>query len=224
MRTVDDVLVLGDLPPFGARYTLEVHGYADTWDDVGTKKIPTRRGAFAATLAHPRTNRVPIWLDHDPRRVVGMAIGLSEDYRGVFCHARIAPAYAHETLQRFFAGELGGLSIGVTYRVNDERCVWLREVSLVRTPANPNARIHTIVIGTAARREPSPQAWRPLPDDERVEETITRDCRACGAAFVIDGGEQRWMRVRGLVLPTHCPACRAYRRAEVRRPGPTETA
>ena len=104
-----------------------------------------RRGAFAGALAKARS--VPLLLEHDPTRVIGVAEGLAEDARGLRVLGRVIPRVGALVA----AGRLRGLSFG--YRVKraagaNPRSlieVELIEVSLVRRPMQPLARV--IAVG-----------------------------------------------------------------------------
>lgn len=49
-----------------------------------------------------------------------------------------------------------------------------------------------------------------------LEGIPARECR-CGIPFVVGRDEMKFYRSRGFSTPTHCHACRKYRRAERRR-------
>ena len=118
----------------GARFA----GYAAVFDRVDRGGDVVRRGAFARSLAK---GVVPLLSEHRAGAVVGRVEMLSEDRRGLRVIARV---------ERGRVAEGQGLSFG--YRVRQSRGagprelleVELVEVSLVRVPMQPGARVHRV--------------------------------------------------------------------------------
>lgn len=112
-------------------------GYAALFDRVDRGGDVIRPGAFAGVAAP-----VPLYWQHDPRRPIGVVDRIAEDTRGLRVIGRTAAPVATGT----------GLSFG--YRVMSSRQgaarelkqLELIEVSLVRTPMQPLARVHAIEI------------------------------------------------------------------------------
>jgi uncharacterized protein len=110
-------------------------GYAAVFDRVDRGGDVIRRGAFAG--AGPP---VPILWQHDPKRQVGEAELVAEDAKGLRVIGRVDATVAPGT----------GLSFG--YRVRAARAGTYREliglelieVSLVRQPMQPLARVHAV--------------------------------------------------------------------------------
>ncbi len=110
-------------------------GYAALFDRVDRGGDVIRRGAFAGTTAP-----VPLYWQHDPRRPVGMVEAIAEDDRGLRVIGRTVAPVAEGT----------GLSFG--YRVKAARAGGFRElqrlelieVSLVKSPMQPLARVHAV--------------------------------------------------------------------------------
>ncbi|MES2289926.1 MAG: HK97 family phage prohead protease [Pseudomonadota bacterium] len=112
-------------------------GYAALFDRVDRGGDVIRRGAFTGVAAP-----VPLYWQHDPRRPVGVVDSIAEDARGLRVIGRTHAPVAAGT----------GLSFG--YRVKAARLGAVRElarlelveVSLVRSPMQPLARVHAIEI------------------------------------------------------------------------------
>lgn len=113
-------------------------GYAAVFDRVDRGGDVVRAGAFAGELARP----VPLLWQHDRTRPIGEIEMLAEDAKGLRVIGRVAEA----GLVR--AGS--GLSFGYrikrasrgTYR--ELKSLELVEVSIVRTPMQPLARVHAV--------------------------------------------------------------------------------
>ena len=43
---------------------------------------------------------------------------------------------------------------------------------------------------------------------------LTIKCRDCGKDFVVNAGEQKWLKEKGLLMPKRCRDCRVKKRAE----------
>lgn len=114
-------------------------GYAALFDRVDRGGDVVRRGAFGRSIA--KGAAVPVLSEHRPGAIVGRVEMLAEDRRGLRVIAK---------LRRGVVAEGMGLSFG--YRVRSSRGtrprelldVELVEVSLVRTPMQPGARVHRV--------------------------------------------------------------------------------
>lgn len=112
-------------------------GYAAVFDrpDLGGDIL--RPGAFAGTLAKGR--RVPLLWQHDARRPAGTIDTLVEDARGLRVIGRAEGVRPGTGLSFGFRTVLAHRG---TYR--ELREVELIEVSLVRQPMQPLARVHAV--------------------------------------------------------------------------------
>jgi len=110
-------------------------GYAAVFDRVDRGGDVIRKGAFAdATLP------VPILWQHDPKRQIGEAELVSEDAKGLRVIGRVdAPVSPGTGLS--FGYRVRRMTQG-TYR--ELRGLELIEVSLVRQPMQPFARVHAV--------------------------------------------------------------------------------
>lgn len=114
-------------------------GYAAIFDRVDRGGDVVRRGAFARTIA--KGTVVPLLSEHRPGAVVGRLQMLGEDRRGLRLIAKVRRGAVREGM---------GLSFG--YRVRSSRGVKPRElldvelieVSLVKAPMQPGARVHRV--------------------------------------------------------------------------------
>lgn len=123
-------------------------GYAAVFDRVDRGGDVVRRGAFAGCLGRA----LPLLWQHMPDMPVGVIEHVSEDARGLRVIGRVSArtAVGREAVAMLKAGTLDGLSFG--YRVQDacgERprellALDLVEVSLVRFPMQPLARVHAV--------------------------------------------------------------------------------
>lgn len=119
----------------GRGETKRFAGYAALFDRVDRGGDVIRRGAFAGVAAP-----VPLYWQHDPARPIGVVERVAEDARGLRVIGRTAAPVAAGT----------GLSFG--YRVRAARTGVTREldrldlieISLVRTPMQPLARVHAV--------------------------------------------------------------------------------
>ncbi len=108
-------------------------GYAAVFDRADRSGDVIRPGAFGAVGA------VPLYWQHDPRRVAGTIEAIGEDARGLRVIGRAA-------------GVMTGMGLSFGYRVRRMRQgtnrqlerLELIEVSLVRTPMQPLARVHAV--------------------------------------------------------------------------------
>jgi len=125
----------------GGGTSVRFAGYAALFDRVDRGGDVVRRGAFARAV---RKGAVPLLLEHRPEARIGRVESLSEDRRGLRVIARVERGAVREGL---------GLSFG--YRVRASRGAAPRElldlelveVSLVRTPMQPGARVHRVAGG-----------------------------------------------------------------------------
>jgi uncharacterized protein len=114
-------------------------GYAALFDRVDRGGDVIRRGAFAGASAP-----VPVFWQHDAGRRIGTVESLCEDRRGLRVIARVHAAVAP------------GMGLSFGYRVRDVRHgtnrelkrLELVEVSLVRSPMQPLARVHAVENST----------------------------------------------------------------------------
>ncbi len=110
-------------------------GYAAVFDRVDRGGDVIRKGAFAGAGLP-----VPVFWQHDPAKRIGEVVSLSEDDKGLRVIARVDAPVSKGT----------GLSFG--YRVKAMRdgarrelmALDLIEVSLVRSPMQPLARVHAV--------------------------------------------------------------------------------
>jgi hypothetical protein len=124
-------------------------GYAAVfrWVDRGGDVV--RAGAFERSLK--RRGPVPLLWQHRPGVRIGRIEYLREDRRGLRVIARLSPGPAGRAAAALLkAGKVAGLSFG--YRVRRSsgsgpralEDVELVEVSLVRVPMQPRARVHAV--------------------------------------------------------------------------------
>lgn len=132
--------------PAGLRFA----GYASVFNRLDRGGDIVRPGAFHRSLG--RDSKVPLLWQHQSGKVVGTIEHLKEDERGLQVIGRLHDDEFGRSLARELErGSLSGLSFGYRveasrrnggYRLLDE--VRLLEVSLVRQPMQPLARIHKI--------------------------------------------------------------------------------
>ena len=123
------------LPEGGDRFA----GYAAVFDRADRSGDVIRRGAFGAV------GSVPLYWQHDPRRVAGVIEAIGEDAKGLRVIGRAR-------------GVVTGMGLSFGYRVRRSAGgarrellgLELVEVSLVRTPMQPLARVHAVEDGRAA--------------------------------------------------------------------------
>lgn len=124
-------------------------GYAAIFDVPDEGGDVVRKGAFARSLA--KAEAIPLLLQHRSGEVVGAIETIGEDKRGLRVIGRLAETRGGRAVAKLLASGLDGLSFG--YRVRrsgrsgglrtlDE--VDLVEVSLVRQPMHPAARVHAV--------------------------------------------------------------------------------
>lgn len=128
---------------------LRFAGYAAVFDHVDRGGDVVRNGAFAGAGV------VPLLWEHKPEAVIGTVESLREDARGLRVIGRVSgrTAAGREAAAALRDGGLSGLSFG--YRVREAsdgtprelRALDLVEVSLVRFPMQPLARVHAVEEG-----------------------------------------------------------------------------
>jgi HK97 family phage prohead protease len=112
-------------------------GYAALFDRVDRGGDVIRRGAFAGVAAP-----VPLYWQHDPRRPVGVIETVAEDARGLRVIGRTtAPVSAGTGLSFGYRVKAAGIGAFRELAQLD-----LIEVSLVRSPMQPLARVQAIEI------------------------------------------------------------------------------
>jgi HK97 family phage prohead protease len=110
-------------------------GYAAVFDRADRSGDVVRPGAFGVVAP------VPLYWQHDPRRVAGTIEAIGEDAKGLRVIGRAA-------------GVSEGMGLSFGYRVRRAtqgtnrqlEALDLIEVSLVRTPMQPLARVHAVEI------------------------------------------------------------------------------
>lgn len=130
--------------------SLRFAGYAAIFDRLDGGGDVVRPGAFDLTLKQGRT--IPLLWQHRTNQVIGVIEHLKEDRRGLQVIGRLNDDAAGRQLARELKrGTLSGLSFG--YRVTEAarqehhrqiNRVELMEISLVRRPMQPLARIHKV--------------------------------------------------------------------------------
>lgn len=123
-------------------------GYASLFGRMDLCGDIVEAGAFARSLGYRRSEGVGLYLEHDPRCVIGHWTRIEEDDRGLWVEGKIAatPA-ARSAAQAMASGTLDGLSIGFS-TVRERRNGSVRrlieidlwEVSVVSSPMLPEAR------------------------------------------------------------------------------------
>ena len=113
-------------------------GYAALFDRVDRGGDVVRRGAFARAVGL----QLPLLSEHRPGARIGRAAVIGEDRRGLRVVARVEPGVPVEA----------GMGLSFGYRVRRSAGavprelldVELVEVSLVRVPMQPGARVHMV--------------------------------------------------------------------------------
>lgn len=133
-------------PPTGLRFA----GYASIFDKVDKGGDIVRPGAFRRTLRQRQS--IPLLWQHQPNKVIGTIEHLLEDERGLQVIGSIRnDDFGRLLVRELHRGTLDGLSFG--YRVASARQgggrreiddLDLLEVSLVRNPMQPLARVHKL--------------------------------------------------------------------------------
>ncbi len=115
-------------------------GYAAVFDRVDRGGDVVRKGAFAGETA----KRVPLLWQHDRTRPIGAIEMLAEDARGL----RVIGSVRDPAL----VTKGSGLSFGYRIKASDNRtyreliALELVEVSVVKIPMQPLARVHAVEI------------------------------------------------------------------------------
>jgi len=128
---------------------LRFAGYAALFDREDRGGDIIRKGAFARAIRAWGTRPVPLLWQHRPGRRIGMIEGMAEDKRGLRVIGRV-DADAGEAGALLRAGQVNGLSFGYRVTRADGRAprilkeLDLVEVSLVRFPMQPGARVHAV--------------------------------------------------------------------------------
>lgn len=127
-------------------------GYAAVFGRTDRGGDVVRAGAFARSLE--RGGPVPLLWQHQPGRPVGRIEYLKEDGRGLRVIARLSDGAAGRKAAALLrSGKVAGLSFGFCVRRSrGERPrqledVDLVEISLVRVPMQPKARVHAVEPG-----------------------------------------------------------------------------
>lgn len=128
-------------------------GYAALFGRPDRGGDVVKAGAFGRSLVR-RAGAVPLLWQHDKARPIGRIEYLREDRRGLRVIARLSEGAAGRAAAALLgAGKVAGLSFG--YRVRKSSGsrpraleeVELIEVSLVRVPMQPRARVHAVESG-----------------------------------------------------------------------------
>jgi hypothetical protein len=132
-------------------------GYAAVFDRPDRGGDVVRAGAFARSLERGRAT-VPLLWQHDPARPVGRIEYLKEDGRGLRIIGRLSSGDAgREAAALLRTGKAAGLSFGYRVRRASGEApraleeVELVEVSLVRVPMQPRARVHAVESDDSAK-------------------------------------------------------------------------
>ena len=133
----------------GAR-RMRFAGYAAIFDRPDRGGDVVKAGAFGRSLERG-AGAVPLLWQHDPARPVGRIEYLREDRRGLRVIARLSGGTAgREAAALLREGKVAGLSFGFRVRRSSGSApraledVELVEVSLVRVPMQPKARVHAV--------------------------------------------------------------------------------
>ncbi len=127
-------------------------GYAAIFDRPDRGGDVVRAGAFARSLKR-RAGAVPLLWQHDEAKPVGRIEYLREDGRGLRVIARLSAGAAGRAAAALLSeGKVAGLSFG--YRIRKAagaapralEDVELVEISLVRVPMQPRARVHAVEL------------------------------------------------------------------------------
>lgn len=136
---------------------LPLSGYASLFGVADLSGDVVHAGAFARSLQ--ATPRIPMLVEHQSRLLAGEWRTCIEDSRGLFVEGVILSSCAAASLAlRRIASGLDGLSIGFSLvsgnrRPGGGRDIWevtLFEISLVRKPMLPQARLHRPALGLSS--------------------------------------------------------------------------
>lgn len=138
------------MPDRQAPTRLRFAGYASVFDRLDRGGDIVRAGAFRQSLQ--RGQRVPLLWQHQAGRQIGTIEHLAEDGHGLRVIGQINDdAFGQLLAREVRHGRLSGLSFGYRVRAAEQgasgrsiRDVELIEVSLVRRPMQPLARIHKV--------------------------------------------------------------------------------
>jgi HK97 family phage prohead protease len=138
------------VPTLPVRGGLRFAGYASVFHHKDRGGDIVRPGAFRRTLE--RGQRVPLLWQHQSGRTVGVIEHLAEDERGLRVIGRLGDDPFGRLLARELTeGRLSGLSFGYRVRSTEQGTdtreindLELLEVSLVRRPMQPLARVHKV--------------------------------------------------------------------------------
>lgn len=134
-------------------------GYASLFGRADLSGDIVMPGAFAASLRARGTAGVGLYLEHDPKAVIGHWLFLEEDERGLWVEGSLGGSLDAARAARLMRlGKLDGLSIGFrTVRSEEDRAARVRrlteidlwEVSVVSAPMLPEARARAAGAGRA---------------------------------------------------------------------------
>jgi uncharacterized protein len=134
--------------------SLMIAGYASLFGVVDLAGDVVATGAFTASLKDWPVTRIPMLMQHDPSRKIGVWDRLDEDDVGLWAQGRIDASFpgAAQAAAMVRSETMRGLSIGFRTRASVPRHgggrvlreVALREVSLVAFPMLPGARLRLI--------------------------------------------------------------------------------
>lgn len=139
----------GDAMSGGVRFA----GYAALFDREDRGGDIIRKGAFARAIRLWAGRAVPLLWQHRPDRPIGRIDSMAEDERGLRVIGQVADTAGEagrEAATLLKAGAVNGLSFGYRVTRADGRSprvlkdLELVEVSLVRFPMQPGARVHAI--------------------------------------------------------------------------------
>lgn len=171
---------------------MQFEGHGSVFGNVDWGNDAVMPGAFKRTLAeHASEGSLPgmFWM-HDPSRVAGKWLSMTEDDTGLVTKGELAPTDLGKEIHILLKMEaVKGLSIGyiptlVDYNKNGVRLIKdvdLIEVSVVSIPMNPKAQIAHVKSRLSARGEY-------VPDENEIAE-LKRDT-------------ERFLRARGLARKT----------------------
>jgi HK97 family phage prohead protease len=138
-----------------AQNPLSFEGYASVWGRIDAYNDTVLKGAFSQTLADRK--RAPMMLyGHNPGRVPGKWVALTEDSSGLMVRGELTPGHseAADIAASMKHGAVSGLSIGGYTRDAETRADGGRviksfdliEVSIVSMPAEDEARVDAASI------------------------------------------------------------------------------
>tara|TARA_R110000782_G_scaffold117364_4_gene207690 strand:- start:3962 stop:4468 length:507 start_codon:yes stop_codon:yes gene_type:complete len=125
-------------------------GYAALFDREDRGGDIIRKGAFARAIRAWRGRRVPLLWQHRPDAPIGFVEAMAEDARGLRVIGRVRGDVEGEAAAMLKGGKVNGLSFGYRVTRSDGRAprvlkdLELVEVSLVRFPMQPGARVHMV--------------------------------------------------------------------------------